>query len=278
MKTRIKFSKGGVLRYIGHLDLMRYFQKAMRRADIPIAYSEGFHPHQRMAFALPLGVGMTSEGEYMDVLLDDDILKDSIYKTKGSDASDTSNGFDFKKACEALNQTMADGIRILEFAPLPEKSSKAMASVVRASYYVYFKKADFTNYDKLCEAQKSRFSNVPSMIIEKKTKKSVREVDLAPHIYEFETIIIDDALRQHMEKFLPDHENNGFLLNNGDPLIKLSLSHGSEENIKPDLFLSYLLQKDIDEVSTSIGCHRIELFMYDEEGALSPLIKNVKKQ
>ena len=64
MRIRIKFRKYGVMRFIGHLDIMRYFQKAMRRANIDIAYSEGFSPHQIMSFAAPLGVGITSDGEY----------------------------------------------------------------------------------------------------------------------------------------------------------------------------------------------------------------------
>ena len=67
MKLRIKFSKKGPLRFIGHLDIMRYFQKAIRRSDIDIAYSTGFSPHQIMSFAAPLGVGVESEGEYFDI-------------------------------------------------------------------------------------------------------------------------------------------------------------------------------------------------------------------
>lgn len=63
MKIRIKFSKQGAMKFIGHLDTMRYFQKAMRRADVDIRYSEGFSPHQIMSFAAPLGVGLTGSGE-----------------------------------------------------------------------------------------------------------------------------------------------------------------------------------------------------------------------
>ena len=50
------------MKFIGHLDTMRFFQKAIRRADIPVAYSEGFSPHMIMSFAAPLGVGTTSSG------------------------------------------------------------------------------------------------------------------------------------------------------------------------------------------------------------------------
>ena len=66
MTVRIKFSKFGAMKFIGHLDVMRYFQKAIRRAELDVCYSNGFHPHQVMSFAAPLGVGLTSDGEYVD--------------------------------------------------------------------------------------------------------------------------------------------------------------------------------------------------------------------
>ena len=72
MKVRIKFAKAGIARFIGHLDVMRYFQKAVRRAGIAIRYSGGFSPHQLMSFAAPLGVGITSNGEYLDIEVEDD--------------------------------------------------------------------------------------------------------------------------------------------------------------------------------------------------------------
>ena len=67
MIFRIRFAKYGVVKFIGHLDTMRYFQKAVRRSELPIKYSQGFNPHQLMVFAQPLGVGITSDGEYMDI-------------------------------------------------------------------------------------------------------------------------------------------------------------------------------------------------------------------
>ena len=98
MKARIKFAKYGVIRFIGHLDLMRYFQKAVRRAGIDIAYSEGYNPHQIMSFASPLGLGITSDGEYLDIALNSDIDKDDIVN--------------------ALNAQMVDGVKILDFVKL----------------------------------------------------------------------------------------------------------------------------------------------------------------
>ena len=67
MKLRVKFKKFGAVRFIGHLDVMRFFQKAIRRAGLDIAYTGGYSPHQIMTFASPLGVGLESNGEYMDI-------------------------------------------------------------------------------------------------------------------------------------------------------------------------------------------------------------------
>jgi radical SAM-linked protein len=66
MKLRIRYSKLGSLRFIGHLDVMRYFQKEIRRAGLKVSYSQGYSPHQIISFAAPLAMGITSEGEYFD--------------------------------------------------------------------------------------------------------------------------------------------------------------------------------------------------------------------
>ena len=71
MKARIKFSKTGSMRFIGHLDVLRYFQKAFRRAQIPVSYSQGFSPHQILSFTSPLGIGLTSDAEYLDMELEE---------------------------------------------------------------------------------------------------------------------------------------------------------------------------------------------------------------
>ena len=78
MKVRIKFSKTGHMKFVGHLDTMRYFQKAIRRSGLPVAFSGGYSPHMIMSFAAPLGVGTTSLGEYFDVELTETVATDEI--------------------------------------------------------------------------------------------------------------------------------------------------------------------------------------------------------
>ena len=107
MKVRIKFSKQGPVKFIGHLDVMRYFQKAMRRAGIDIKYSEGFSPHQIMSFAAPLGLGLTSNGEYMDI--------------------EVNSMSDCETMVKQLNAVMVDGIEVLECHKLEDKAKNAMS-------------------------------------------------------------------------------------------------------------------------------------------------------
>jgi radical SAM-linked protein len=68
-RLRITFSRGDEVKYLSHLDLMRLWERALRRADVPLAYSQGFNPHPRISIAAPLPIGVTSDGELMDILL-----------------------------------------------------------------------------------------------------------------------------------------------------------------------------------------------------------------
>ncbi len=68
-RLRLKFSRGEQLKYLSHLDLMRLWERALRRAGLPAAYSEGFSPHPRISLASPLAVGVTSRAELMDVFV-----------------------------------------------------------------------------------------------------------------------------------------------------------------------------------------------------------------
>jgi len=167
LKIRIKFRKYGIMKFIGHLDIMRYFQKAIRRAEIDIAYSEGYSPHQIMSFAAPLGVGLESDGEYFDI---------EVHSTKSSTES-----------IENLNREMVDGMEIIEFKCLPENAKTAMSIVAAADYKVILK--DMNSYPlnlAQWEEKLSEFFVKPSeVLITKKTKKSEKIIDLKKLVYDF---------------------------------------------------------------------------------------------
>jgi len=67
-RIRVQFNRGEEIKFISHLDIMRLWERALRRAGVPIVYSQGFSPHPQMSLAVPLSVGMTSDAELMDVV------------------------------------------------------------------------------------------------------------------------------------------------------------------------------------------------------------------
>jgi radical SAM-linked protein len=163
MKVRVKFSKHGVLKYIGHLDLMRYFQKAFRRTDINVSYSKGFSPHMIMSFAQPLGVGVESDGEYFDVEVSDD--EDvSLFVSK-------------------LNPQMAEGIRVLDCVKLPDNTMNAMASVAAADVKISFYKDN-----PLSEELIDKFKSCDEVLYIKKTKTGEKEINVKDFVFDISLI------------------------------------------------------------------------------------------
>lgn len=164
MKIRIKFKKYGVMKFIGHLDVMRYFQKLLRRADIPIAYTSGMSPHQIMSFAMPLGIGIESDAEYVDIEITERITSDIAIKR--------------------MNDNSVEGIDILSFRELPEDSVNAMASISSADYEVRFRDGFKPSFD--CLKILSELYDGPGIEVLKKTKKSESITDIKPGIFGFE--------------------------------------------------------------------------------------------
>ena len=148
--------------FIGHLDMMRYFQKAMRRADIDIAYSQGFNPHQIMSFALPLGVGVFSDGEYLDI-----------------EANSVTSS---KDMCRRLNEVMVDGVTVESVRLLPEQAKNAMSLVAAADYIVSFREGHEPKG--FSKEQFLEFCAQDSILVTKQTKKNTREIDLKAYMYE----------------------------------------------------------------------------------------------
>lgn len=213
MKVRVKFEKYGTMKFIGHLDVMRYFQKAIRRAGIDIAYSEGMSPHMIMSFAAPLGVGLTSEAEYMDIEL----------RTPISSA----------EAIRALNDVGVDGIRVTGFYEVPDgKANKAMTLVAAADYQLRFRKGYEPDGD--WQSGISHFYAQEHIPVMKKTKKSEKEIDLKPLIYEMR-------------------------VNAGTVFMKLSA--GSVSNIKPELVMdAYMKTLGQEPVLFAYEIHRCEVY------------------
>ena len=220
MKARIKFKKYGALRFIGHLDVMRYFQKVMRRAQIPIAFTGGYSPHMIMSFAQPLGVGVTSDGEYFDIEITKPISSEN--------------------AVAQLNAVMVEGIEIISFREISsDKKASGMTIVAAADYKVTFPETfrhaeEIRVFPESWKGKVESFMAQPEIVVLKKTKRSEKEVNIKPMIYEMSAL--DDGLY-------------------------LYLATGSEQNLKPDLVAEAFLKfAGEDPEETPVHIHRIDVY------------------
>lgn len=115
-KLRLKITKGEEIRYISHLDYASAVERAIIRAKLPVAYSEGFNPHMKISFASALAVGVTSQAEYIDIECKKDI--------------------DVKESVERLNAAMPPGIQIQDAKYIEGNVPALMAIVNLAAYEV----------------------------------------------------------------------------------------------------------------------------------------------
>lgn len=115
-KIRSEITKGEEIRYISHLDYASAVERAIRRTNLPVAYSEGFNPHMKISFASALAVGVTSDAEYMDVE-----FKEPIY---------------VKSFCDKMREQLPPGIELLRAVEIVDKQPALMAIVNSAVYQV----------------------------------------------------------------------------------------------------------------------------------------------
>ena len=172
-RVRMRLAKYGPMKFIGHLELMRFLQKCLRRTDIDVHYSDGITPRMIMSTAMPLGLGLTSSGEYIDLEI-------------GAPVST-------EHALRQLRPLMPEGLEILDFRQIGErvptgggtakKPEKAMSVVTAAAYEVRFRPcyqppADWKEILK-------EFVGQEEIPWTKETKKGFRTLDMKPLIYSF---------------------------------------------------------------------------------------------
>lgn len=169
LKVRIKYTKSGTMKYIGHLDVMRFFQKATKRAGLDIAYSQGFSPHQLMSFAAPLALGVTSEGEYFDAEFNSLVSSDEFVRR--------------------YNEQMVEGMAVNDVILLPDKAKNSMSIVAGSDYYVSV--VDRAGSEMRSDELKDKLFAVVPHLLEKetievfrKTKKNEKIEDIKPGIFD----------------------------------------------------------------------------------------------
>ncbi len=147
--VRLFFSKTGRAKYISALDLILCFQRALRRTDIPVWHTQGFNPHTYVNVNLPLSLGTESICESMDIKLTEEMPFDEIM--------------------DKFNNVLPLDIRIKEVKSPVKKHTEIEKSVYKVSIKC--------NYDKFTE-----FLNLPSIEVEKKTKKGISTIDIKPFV------------------------------------------------------------------------------------------------
>lgn len=178
-RYRMLYSKDGPARYISHLDLVRTFERVIRRAGIPAAFSMGFNPHSIFSFAAPLQVGIGGESEYLDILLNNEVPPEELYASIGS--------------------VLPEGLRLKEVWQVPDDSPALMSVVEWAEYEVKVELEKQLSAGGM-EGYIDSFLKQPEIVVRRKAKKGrVKTVDIRPGIYNLGGFIKENILILNMK-------------------------------------------------------------------------------
>lgn len=232
---RVRFTRGEEVKFISHLDLMKSFERAIRRSGLPIAYSQGFNPHPQMVFGLPLSVGVTSDSEYADFELAQEV-KPELFMQK-------------------LNGSLPNAIRV---TGAREKFTKTniMASISGADYALDIflneivpLKAAAEKLEKLMEKD--------SIKVLKEGKGAAKEIDIR-------SLILDVKLEAL------EHVPFGYEDFKSAFTVMTRFKAGSAANLRPELFIKALVEQAELPVATS-RLHRKALYVDKNGGMADPM-------
>ncbi len=157
MRIIARFEKNEAARYVSHLDVQRLFQRAMHRAKLPMAYSQGFNPHPLVSFATALAVGYTSSSEWVDVKLNKDITEQEFINT--------------------INGSLPNGFFVKEAKIVPDNAKSLTAIMQAAEYEITASHIDENAFSKLMSGE---------IVVTKKTKAGMKEVNIRPDVLSFD--------------------------------------------------------------------------------------------
>ena len=154
------FEKGARLRHIGHLDIQRAMQRALRRSGLPVSYSKGFNPHILLTFASALATGAMGEKEILDVSLDSPVEADAFMT--------------------AMNAALPPDMQLSFAKPMEDRHPALMAMVCAAAYDLHVLDSSAA---KRCAEAIPAFLQQESIMAMRKTKSGVKECDIRPLIH-----------------------------------------------------------------------------------------------
>lgn len=167
-KVRIKWSKGEEVRFTSHLDVIRMFERAIRRSGIPIAYSFGFHPHLKIAFGPPLPLGFISDSEYLDVQLEKPYAEEVFRK---------------------LSKALPSGFKLLEAKSIFGKT-QSLSSVINAASYIVSLDKPLEQVEKTIK----EILNKKNLMIRRAQKDESKVVDIRYNIFKLECEVINETV------------------------------------------------------------------------------------
>ncbi len=216
------------MKFISHLELIRVIERALRRAQIPLSFSQGYNPHPKIAFASPLSVGVSSEGEYLNIELDEQI--------------------DLKEFKEKINSQLPKGITFMSCKYVDEKSKSLMSVVSFASYVV---KCEFTrDYDKIEIQDKINNFLKKEEITYTKTSKKTKKI---------KTINIREMIK---ELSLQEMEEEYIYLK---MILSTGSKDNLKPEIVIEKFME---GEGVNMDTNKMRFHRLDLFSLDEDNAL----------
>ena len=169
---RVKYKKEDEMIFISHLDLQRLLQRAFRRAKINLSYSEGFNPHPKMSYGNALALGVESQGEYVDIEIEDDI--------------------EVKQFLERINEQLPDGIKFVKGQEIDPKTP-SLSSIIVYGEYIFNIDLEVPLSKEFVKSRVLNFVKSKEIIVTKKNKKGKKvEVDIRPMIRNFDLVSLDD--------------------------------------------------------------------------------------
>ena len=165
-RLRVKFAKQGALRYIGHLDLHHIWQRSIRRAGLPLVYSQGFHPQPKIQLASALALGFSSQAEILDIWIDKDAAWDQ----------------------NVLQAAVPEGITILDMQEV-ELHSPALQTQVESAEYEVILLDEIS--DSLLDKKLATIMDAESILRPKRVKKKNRRFTTVPPTYDMRPLILE---------------------------------------------------------------------------------------
>ena len=169
---RTKFNKEGDMIYISHLDLQQLLQRAFRRAEIDLVHSQGFNPHPKISYGNALALGTESQGEYVDVEIEEDLSVEEYLNR--------------------MNAQLPQGIKFIEAKEI-DKQEPSLASVIEYGEYIFTIETEKTLTKEYVKSKILEFMSQDEIMITKKNKKGkIVESDIRPMIRNFDLLDVQD--------------------------------------------------------------------------------------